>query len=366
MENMADISKIDTVFSSEEIKYVDSAFTMSGTKIGFNGSRDDLAVSEAEEATEEMVIDAPKKHNPEEKYDVQNLDYNMVYLYQGPRCPVLPSTNPACLKLETWLRLTNVEYDNVAGHKMKSRKGQLPFVLLNGEELTESPTLLPELGAHLNVSMDDWLTSDQRNISHCFIVMLENHFSHILNAWVAKNPQEMLKAYMITNLQQFIITKWPKPFLNLIFKRKMKRMSKKICAVELDVKDTEKLQLSAQEDLETLSSLLGDQMFFFGSSPCSLDICAFSYIAQLVYMTPDATCYLRDWLTSNCNNLVEMCNRIQAMAFPDWDELCAASQEEMRGSKSENNTGDKNETNDNVTEPKDDIKHSDDLVKKSR
>jgi len=326
---MADISKIDTVFSADEIKYVDSAFTMSGSKIGIAGSRGDLAdgVSVAEEATEEMMlgdIDGKSKLTIEPTADTPKLDYipDLVYMYQGPRCAVLPSTNPACLKLETWLRLTNVKFESVTQHKMTSRKGQLPFVELNGEEIAESPSLLQELATRIGVGIDEWLTSEQRNISYCIITMLDNHFSLILKAWISKNPKEMLKAYNITDLQQLIRTKWPKPILNFIFKRKMKHLSKKISAVQIDVKDTEGLQLSAQEDLETISNLLGDQMFFFGSTPSTLDISVFSHIAQLVYMKPDAKCYLRDWLNSNCKNIVEMCYRIQTIAFPDWDKLC--------------------------------------------
>ena len=63
-------------------------------------------------------------------------------------------------------------------HKMKfrSNKGQLPFVEFNGAEIADSAVIIKELGGHLNTDMDAHLTSEQRNVAHATVTMLENHF----------------------------------------------------------------------------------------------------------------------------------------------------------------------------------------------
>lgn len=40
-----------------------------------------------------------------------NFEKDTVYVYQFSRSQQLPSTSPYCLKLETWLRLTDLKYE---------------------------------------------------------------------------------------------------------------------------------------------------------------------------------------------------------------------------------------------------------------
>src|SRR5512143_2065013 len=49
------------------------------------------------------------------KYSVHktNFEKDIIYLYQFSRTPLLPSLSPYCLKVETWLRLAGLKYENV-------------------------------------------------------------------------------------------------------------------------------------------------------------------------------------------------------------------------------------------------------------
>lgn len=62
--------------------------------------------------------------------------------------------------------------------KFRSNKGQLPFVELNGSEIADSSVIIKQLGDHFgrNSDTDAHLTSEQRNVAHATITMLENHF----------------------------------------------------------------------------------------------------------------------------------------------------------------------------------------------
>jgi len=58
--------------------------------------------------------------------------------------------------------------------KHRSKKGQLPFVELNGEEIADSTLVIKELSQKFGKDIDAALSQDQRNISHAMISMIEN------------------------------------------------------------------------------------------------------------------------------------------------------------------------------------------------
>merc|ERR1712154_300534 len=95
---------------------------------------------------EEPAEEAKKTKEPKPKKPVshvQDFEEDMVYLFQFTRSPQIPSISPFCLKLESWLKLHGIKYQNV-DHKCKhrSKKGLLPFVEINGEEIADSNMII--------------------------------------------------------------------------------------------------------------------------------------------------------------------------------------------------------------------------------
>lgn len=72
-------------------------------------TKEDVPVAEkVEEKVEEKKAEpAP----PKPTVHKANFEKDVVYLYQLSRTPLLPSTSPYCLKIETWLRLAGVKYE---------------------------------------------------------------------------------------------------------------------------------------------------------------------------------------------------------------------------------------------------------------
>ncbi|KAL1399247.1 hypothetical protein pipiens_008364 [Culex pipiens pipiens] len=64
--------------------------------------------------TEQAAAAAPAKKEKEVKPTVHkaNFEKDVVYLYQFTRTPLLPSMSPYCLKVETWLRLAGLKYED--------------------------------------------------------------------------------------------------------------------------------------------------------------------------------------------------------------------------------------------------------------
>ena len=95
----------------------------------------------------------------------------------------------------------------------------------------------------------------------------------------------------------------------------------------MGVHTAEEIENFGKKDLQTLSEMLGDKEFFFGSEPAMLDLVVFSQVGQLVMVDPEHACPLRDYLEADCKNLVGLVNRMKDRCWGDhWDN---ATGEEM-------------------------------------
>lgn len=101
--------------------------------------------------------------------------------------------------------------------KHRSKKGQLPFIELNGEEIADSAIIIKELTSKFEKDIDSNLTQEQRNIAHATISMIENHLVWVIFWWRSKYPDQMLKGYKV-NLQHAFGTWIPNGILNFLFK----------------------------------------------------------------------------------------------------------------------------------------------------
>uniref|UniRef100_A0A1A9WQ09 Failed axon connections n=1 Tax=Glossina brevipalpis TaxID=37001 RepID=A0A1A9WQ09_9MUSC len=216
---------------------------------------------------------------------------------------------------------------NNVDHKMRfrSKKGQLPFIELNGEEIADSAIIIKELSAKYNKDLDAGLTSEQRNVSYAMIAMLENHLIWIIFYWRAKYPDNVLKGYKV-NLQHALGLRLPNSILNFFFKitfgRKWFQGTKKLKAHGIGVHSAEEIEEFGKNDLKVLSEMLDCKPFFFGDEPTTLDVVAFAVLSQLHFLSKDVPYTLRDFMTEKCPNLVGHVSRMKDRCFPDWDEIC--------------------------------------------
>lgn len=244
------------------------------------------SVTQEASATSSTVAPAPSSQNQQQRGTsaAHKGDYekDVVYLYQFCRCGISPSVSPFCLKVETWLRFAGIKYENV-DHKLKlrSKKGQLPFVEVNGIEIADSAIIIRELGKQFNKDLDAGLSREQRIISHAFTAMLDHHTSWVYRWWRYSNVGEFLKEAQM-NIQQARQTKIPAPLLNFIVKLKFKGKKKATIGHGIGVHKPEEIYEFGQHDLDTLNEYLGDKPYFFGEQPHVLDAVAFCHLVQFL------------------------------------------------------------------------------------
>jgi glutathione S-transferase len=293
-------------------------------KSGDDAAKSNSAENHNADAAAPVAPPAAKIVPPKVTVHKADFEKDIIYLYQFSRTPFLPSISPYCLKVETWLRLAGLKYENV-DHKMKfrSKKGQLPFIELNGEEIADSAIIIKELSAKFEKNLDATLTQEQRNIAHATISMIENHLVWILFYWRTKNPDLLLKGYKV-NLQHALGCRLPNGILNFFFRFTFGRKGcKKVKAQGIGVHKPEEIEEFGKHDLKVLSDILADKPFYFGDEPTTLDVVSFAVLSQLHFISKEVNFPLRDYITESCPNLIGHVSRIKERCFPDWEEICS-------------------------------------------
>jgi len=265
---------------------------------------------------------APPPPPPVYKKDFEK---DVVYVYQFGRTSIVPSISPACLKLETWLKLNGIKYENIDHNsKLRSKRGLLPFVELNGEEICDSDFIIKQLTNKFEKDEPSvGLSAEQKNVQHAMVTMVENHLQWAAMHWRVKCADNYLKGYQI-NLQDMMNTKMPYAILNFAFKHTMLRKGlKKVKAAGFNGYTAEEIEQFGKDDLKVLSELLGEKQFFFGDDPNHLDLVTFSQLALILNVDDSESgvkCPLKEFINAECTNLVGLYTRMKDRAWGDhWD-----------------------------------------------
>lgn len=293
-----------------------------------------------EEKTEAKPEKAKKEKKPKDPpappppaVHKKDFEKDTVYVYQFDRTSQVPSISPACLKVETWLKLNGIKYENINHNsKLRSKRGMLPFVELNGEEIADSEIIIKTLSTKFN--KDDPasnLSAEQKNVQHAMVTMVENHLQWAIMHWRVSSADNMIKGYHM-DLQRMMGTKMPAGLLALVFKHTMLRKGmKKVKAAGFAGYTAEEIESYAKDDLKVLSELLGEKQFFFGDDPNYLDLVAFSHLALVLGVdNSDAgiKCPIKEFVESDCTNLVGLVTRMKDRAWGDhWDEAIGEKME---------------------------------------
>ncbi|XP_048247975.1 failed axon connections homolog isoform X2 [Haliotis rufescens] len=127
-----------------------------------------------------------------------------VILHQPSRGPYAPSVSPFVVKLETYLRMARIPYQNVFGMK-HSPKGKFPWIEYNGQPIGDSTLCIQFLNQKLGVDLNKHLSPADKGIAQAMQVMTEEHLCWFLALirWVySRNAEFILEKF---KLRKFIV-----------------------------------------------------------------------------------------------------------------------------------------------------------------
>ncbi|CAJ0930496.1 unnamed protein product, partial [Mesorhabditis belari] len=241
-----------------------------------------------------------------------------VYLFQFPRTHLIPSPSPFSLKLETWLRMNDIAYENISTEfKKTSSKGQVPFIEFNGRQFADSNQIIVYLIKELHKeSLDGNLSQQDLAYRQAFHHLLEQSifWSMVCNRaqtgdWLFSDKGA---GSHFSGLKKTLAQKLGPMF----FKKKLTSMAHSQGYGRHSIEEIEQQMI---KDLDSLSTFLGSKHFFFGDKATTFDATAFGHLCQVVY-TPIATAGVLKHIEEQNKNLIDFLERMKANYWPDWND----------------------------------------------
>ncbi|MGH8435646.1 MAG: glutathione S-transferase family protein [Pseudomonas sp.] len=227
----------------------------------------------------------------------------MITLCQFPPAFNLPNPSPYCLKVETFLRMSGLDYQvKTVFDPRKGPKGKLPFIRLGDEVIADSAVILRALSERWELPLDRHLDAAGRGRAVAITRLCDEHlyFLMVYFRWVEDEGWNQLKPVFFGRLPAPL--KW---FVPGLARSKVRRM---LHGQGLGRHHREELLVFAREDLQALSDLLGAAPFFGGVQPCSADAAAYGILANLILCNLD-TPLVR--LAREFPSLVAYCERLR-------------------------------------------------------
>jgi metaxin len=244
---------------------------------------------------------------------------NVLYLFttEEGASEGAPSYNPACLKWQSYLKFSGIDFRVASANNHASPSGALPFLLPSSTDSVKPVQPVP------SGKLQRWATSNsQAPIEESGDMRYEAYLSlldhRIRRAWL----YSVYLSHNSTSIAEplYILPTSSNPFVRLTIARELRLAAEKELLKFSTVISAATLYTQAEEAFVALESLLGDDQWFFGAEqPGLFDASVFAYTHLLLDENLGrgwVDTGLRDALMAR-THLITHRNRILTTYFPE-------------------------------------------------
>lgn len=219
-----------------------------------------------------------------------------------------PTSGPFPLKLVTWLRLAKLPHEVVVENDpRKGPKGKSPWIEHDGAIMGDSSVIIGHLTERYGIDLDAHLDAGARARALVIQRTLEEHYHQ------AFEHQIFLGRGGSERLSEFVST-LPVPLRWIVPRVIASQLRKQLYERGLGRHDESEIIRQGKTDLDALSVLLGDQPYFLGDQPSSIDACVLGFLGVSVYVAGDNPLFS---YAASLGNLYRYCERMRGRYFPE-------------------------------------------------
>lgn len=203
----------------------------------------------------------------------------MIRLYQFPPAFGLPNASPFCMKLETYLRMAGLRFENVhLSNPLKAPKGKLPYIDDEGCTVADSGLAIDYLKGKYGDSLDAWMSPQEAAVALAWRRLMEENLYWVLlySRWIDEPGWSATRAAFFGGLPPLARDLAPRYVRSI--------MKKELWGHGMGRHRREEIYEIGKRDIAAVAGFLGDKSYFMGEQPSSLDATAYAFLANILWV----------------------------------------------------------------------------------
>ena len=230
-----------------------------------------------------------------------------IKLFQFPPALGLPNASPFCMKLETYLRMARLPFENVYTLNLRrAPKGKLPFIDDGGTVVADSNLAIAHLKSRYGDPLDGGLSPAERAISLAMRRLIEEnlYWAMIYARWIEDAGFSMTRAAFFGRM--------PAPSRWFVPKLARRGVRRELWGHGMGRHSPDQIYAIGKADLGALAEFLGAKAFMMGERPSSLDAAAYATFANILWVPQETP--LKAHL-AGCPQVSSYCERMKARYY---------------------------------------------------
>ncbi|MDB5470208.1 MAG: glutathione S-transferase [Caulobacter sp.] len=238
----------------------------------------------------------------------------MITLYVAGQGFGLPEVSPYAMKTEIQLQLADLAYDKRPGRREDSPKGQVPWIVDEGETIADSTFIRAHIEGKYGVDLDAGLTPEQRAQAWALERMAENHLGWVGAHFRFLDPNNFAKG------PAHWFDQAPEAMRETLKAGLLEAVAANLKAVGVGRHSEAEIAWLGERSLNAIALTLGDKPFLFGDRPTGSEAVVFSILATT--LNPWFDCPLRPRFEA-LPTLVAYVERMMDRFYPDRARMAA-------------------------------------------
>ena len=233
----------------------------------------------------------------------------MIKLYQFAPVWGIPNLSHFCVKIETYLRMTEQPYEVVETLPLKAPLGKLPYLEDRGRTIPDSRLIIQYLQKEYGDALDAHLTPSEWATAKACQRLIEEHLY-----WISMYTRW---CYDEANWQQnkrAIFSVLPVLVRDAVAWGYRRVIRRQIHGQGTGGLSTDAIFALATEDVSALAAFLDEKEYFMGASPTTIDASVYGFLIDIIGCPIESP--LKDHVFEQ-KNLVAYCQRMQDRYFPE-------------------------------------------------